>query len=53
MTQKVIAILDQSVVIEVIHIPPNELGEGIDISGVDPRPDVGWTYDGETFSPPA
>jgi hypothetical protein len=25
----------------------------VDLTGADPHPQIGWTYDGETFSPPA
>lgn len=25
----------------------------VDITDFDPRPEVGWTYDGDTFSPPS
>lgn len=51
---KLVGCVNSGIVTDIKLVPITDRSEDlIDIGGLDPRPDIGWTYDGETFAPPS
>ena len=48
---RIIALIENGTVVNTIVA--DSWPEGVDITDITPRPGPGWTYDGETFAPPA
>lgn len=49
---QVLAIIAAGLVENVILGSPEDFPGCVDVSGLTPRPGVGWTYDGSEFAPP-
>ena len=45
------ALIDDGLVVNVITVE-DTWPEGVDITGLDPQPGIGWGYDGDAFTPP-
>lgn len=45
------AIIDAGLVVNIIHAT-GEWPEGVDVTALDPRPGIGWSYDGQVFTAP-
>jgi hypothetical protein len=56
--------VQDGIVREIFEVPPEwadkqpddlfhpEIGEWVDVTTAEPKPDQGWSYDGSAFSPP-
>jgi len=54
MNMKTFALIENSAVVNVIDVGPEGWPDGIDITGMEPRPGIDWQYDDETgFIAPA